>query len=66
MVETLGGTQTRWAHANDENINISVVVLSVCSSHRVIEAGREAGGGVREENIRVSHFESWIEALSVS
>lgn len=35
VVETLGGTQTRWAHADDENINISVVVLSVCSCHGV-------------------------------
>jgi hypothetical protein len=33
VVETLRGTQTRWAHANDENINVAVVVvLSVYSS----------------------------------
>jgi hypothetical protein len=41
VVEALGGTQTRWAHANDENIDVAVVVLSVCSS---VQAG---GGGVR-------------------
>lgn len=29
MIETLGGTQTRWAHANDENINVAAVVVSV-------------------------------------
>lgn len=68
MVETLGGTQTRWAHANDENINVAAIVLSVlCSSLRVVEAGQEAGGGVRKDNhIRVSHCESCIETLSVS
>lgn len=58
MVETLGGTQTRWAHANDENINVAAVVLSVCSSPRDIESCQEAGGGVKEESIRVSHCES--------
>lgn len=25
VVQTLGGTQTSWAHANDENINVPAV-----------------------------------------
>lgn len=33
---------------------------------RVVETWQEARGGVREQNIRVSHCESWIEALIVS
>lgn len=32
MVEALGGTQTRWAHADDENVDVAVGMLSVCSS----------------------------------
>lgn len=42
VVETLGSTQTRWAHANDENVDVAAVVLSVYSS---VQAG--GGGGVR-------------------
>lgn len=54
MVETLGGTETRWAHANDENINVAAVVLSVCSSVQVVETRQEAVGGAREDNTYVS------------
>lgn len=45
MVETLGGTQARWAHANDENINVAVVVLSMCGSPQAVDSCQEAGGG---------------------
>lgn len=58
MVEALGGTQTRWAHANDEDIDVAAVLLSIRSSLGVVETWLEAGGGVMEGNVRVSHCES--------
>lgn len=45
-------------------------LLQLCCQYEALygwsRTWQEARGGVREENIRVSHCESWIEALSVS
>lgn len=45
-------------------------LLQACCQYVAVSGSlrpaRKLGGGVREENIHVSHCESWIEALSIN
>lgn len=63
VVKTLGSSQTRGAHADNENINVAVryVMVSMNSSdaQAIVNNITKPMAVARRANIRVSHSECW-------